>query len=102
MSSVPAARDTAAQMGRNVTLAALDLRQTPALLDSVNQFAYALQEAQQKGIAKARGYAQSFTSIFGSDVPPSYIDLGHFVQLVEQVTGDGGDERSRQCRARRP
>ena len=90
MSSVPSARDTAAQMGRNVTLAALDLRQTPALLDSVNQFAYALQEAQQKGIAKARGYAQSFTSIFGSDVPPSYIDLGHFVQLVEQVAGGGG------------
>jgi len=90
MSSVPSARDTAAQMGRNVTLAALDLRQTPALLDSVNQFAYALQEAQQKGVAKARGYAQSFTSIFGADVPASYIDLGHFVELVEQVAGAGG------------
>ncbi len=89
LSSVPSARETAAQMGRNVTLAALDLRQTPALLDSVNQFAYALQEVQQKGVAKARGYAQSFTSIFGSDAPPSYIDLGHFVQLVQQVTGDG-------------
>jgi hypothetical protein len=89
MSSVPSARDTAAQMGRNVTLAALDLRQTPALLDSVNQFAYTLQDAQQKGVAKARGYAQSFTSIFGSDAPPSYIDLGHFIQLVQQVTSDG-------------
>ncbi|HAJ35029.1 MAG TPA: hypothetical protein DCL15_04990 [Chloroflexi bacterium] len=89
LSSVPSARETAAQMGRNVTLAALDLRQTPALLDSVNQFAYTLQEAQQKGVAKARSYAQSFTSIFGSDVPPSYIDLGHFIQLVQQITGGG-------------
>jgi hypothetical protein len=87
--NIPSARDAAAQMGRNVTLAALDLGQTPALLDSVNQYAYALQTAQQKGVAKARSYTQSFTSIFGSEVPPSYIDLGHFVQLVEQVAGGG-------------
>ena len=89
LGSVPSARETAAQMGRNVTLAALDLRQTAALLDSVNQFAYALQEAPQKNVAKARGYAQSFTSIFGAEAPASYIDLGHFVQLVEQVAGSG-------------
>ncbi|MFO7631123.1 MAG: clostripain-related cysteine peptidase, partial [Caldilinea sp.] len=89
MSSVPSASDTAAQMGRNVTLAAIDLGQTPALLDAVNEFAHALQDAQQKNVAKARSYAQSFTSIFGKEVPASYIDLGHFIQLVQQVHGGG-------------
>lgn len=87
--TVPSARDTANQMGRNVTLAALDLGQVPALLDSVNQFAYTLQSGEQRGVAKARSYAQSFTSIFGSDVPASYIDLGNFVQLMQQVGGGG-------------
>ncbi|MBK8799519.1 MAG: hypothetical protein IPM07_25885, partial [Anaerolineales bacterium] len=88
MSSVPSARDAAAQMARGVTLAALDLSQTPALMESVNDYAYALQDAQARGVAKARSYAQSFTSIFGSQVPPSYIDLGNFVQLVQQTSDD--------------
>jgi hypothetical protein len=74
-------------MGRNVTLAALDLTQTPAILDAVNEFSFALQDTQQKQVAKSRSYAQSFTSIFGQDVPASYIDLGHFVRLVQQSSG---------------
>jgi hypothetical protein len=43
--------------------------------------------SQQK-VAKARSYAQSFTSIFGEEVPPSYIDLGNFVQLLKKQTSD--------------
>lgn len=87
--SVPSARDTANQMGRSVTLAALDLGQVPALMDSVNQLAYTMQEAEQRGVAKARSYAQSFTSIFGNQVPASYIDLGNFIQLTQQVSRGG-------------
>ena len=41
----------------------------------------------QRAIAQARSYAQSFTSIFGKDVPPSYIDLGHFAQLAGRTSG---------------
>ncbi|GIK71184.1 MAG: hypothetical protein BroJett021_01720 [Chloroflexota bacterium] len=88
MGSVPSARETAAQMARNVTLAALDLRQTPALLQAINEYAHVLQNVNQRDVAKARSYAQSFTSIFGANVPASYIDLGHFINLVLQV-GDG-------------
>ena len=40
-------------------------------------------------MAKARQYAQSYTSIFGSEVPPSYIDLGSFAGLVKKVGGGG-------------
>jgi hypothetical protein len=56
----------------------------PALMESVNQLAFNLQGEDQKTVAKARNHAQSYTSIFGSRVPPSYIDLGNFVQLLKQ------------------
>ncbi len=74
-------------MIRDITLAAVDLEALPAVVESFNDLAYALQEADAKDIAQARSYAQSFTSIFGKDVPPSYIDLGHFAQLAARTSG---------------
>jgi hypothetical protein len=73
------------QMGENSTLAALDLSAMPSLMDSINALSYALQQANQREVARARTYAQSFTSVFGGEVPPSYIDLGSFVQLLKQT-----------------
>ena len=60
----------------------------PALNAAVNQLALALQGVDQRAVAKARSYAQPFTSIFGSDVPQSYIDLGNFALLAAQQTRD--------------
>ncbi|MCB0253280.1 MAG: hypothetical protein KDI55_06085, partial [Anaerolineae bacterium] len=80
------AAQVAQQLESNITLSAIDLSAMPELNASVNQLALALQEADQRAVAKARSYAQPFTSIFGSDVPPSYIDLGHFAQLAAQET----------------
>ncbi len=83
---------TAAQLTREleqaVTLTAVDLEAIPALMDSFNSLSLALQGANQQAIAKARTYAQSYTSVFGSDVPPSYIDLGNFAQLAAEASGD--------------
>jgi hypothetical protein len=39
-------------------------------------------------VAQARSYAQSYTSIFGTNVPPSFIDLGHFAALTYKYSGD--------------
>ncbi|MBN1979348.1 MAG: hypothetical protein JW918_18275 [Anaerolineae bacterium] len=78
----------AQQMAQNVTLAAVDLQAVPELLDSVNDLSYALQGEKQIVVARARSYAQSFTSVFGRTIPPSYIDLGHFTQLVRQESRD--------------
>jgi hypothetical protein len=86
IASVPTAAQVAQQLGQNMTLTAADMAALPTLLDSVNALAYALQNVDQGGVAKARTYTQSFTSIF-ADVPPSYIDLGHFAQLLTQATG---------------
>ncbi|MGQ9599463.1 MAG: clostripain-related cysteine peptidase, partial [Anaerolineae bacterium] len=84
---LPTAEQLAQQMQDSVTLAAVDLQQIPALMNRVNELAYALQETGQKGIAKARSYAQSFTSVFGQEVPPSYLDLGHLAQVLKAETG---------------
>lgn len=77
-------RQLAAQLGRNVTLTAVDLSALPALMESVNNFAVSLQDENQSVVASARTYAQSFTNIFSKDGPAPYIDLGHFAQLIQR------------------
>jgi hypothetical protein len=47
-----------------------------------------LQNEDQQLVAEARRYAQSYTSIFGREVPPAYIDLGHFAILIANNTSD--------------
>lgn len=87
--SAPSAEQVASEMRQKVTLSAVDLGAMPALMDSVNELSHALQEINQKQVAQARSYAQSYTSIFGPQVPASYIDLGHFVQLLQQQGASG-------------
>lgn len=75
-------------VGKNATLSAIDLSKVPALMDSLDDFSYALQNTDQSLVAAARNYALSFTSIFGRSVPPSYIDLGNFAAIIRQETRD--------------
>ncbi len=86
-SSEPSAEQLAQEMEQDVTLTAVDLAALPGLLDSVNNFSFALQSADQSIVARARTYAQSFTNIFGKDVPPPYIDLGHSAMLLQRKSG---------------
>lgn len=92
--SGPSIEQLTAQLGRNITLTAADLSKMPALTESVNDFALALQQVNQRGVAQARSYAQSFTSVFGGEVPPSYIDLANFAQLTVRATRDQGVSRA--------
>ena len=78
------ASQLAREIGQDATLAAVDLSKVPALMGSVNDLSYAMQSADQSEIASARSYALSFTSVFGKSVPPAYIDLGSFVQILKQ------------------
>jgi len=82
------AEQVAAQLEQNVTLAAVDLSQMPASIDGLNKFALYLRGMDQRAVAKARTHAQSFTSIFGQQVPASYIDMAHFAALLVRETGD--------------
>jgi hypothetical protein len=81
-SAAPSAAQVAQELGQDVTLTAIDLQAIPAVVSGLNNYALALQQTDQRTIAQARSYAQPFTSIFGKSVPPSYLDLGHFVLLL--------------------
>jgi hypothetical protein len=82
------AQQLATQLEQNITLTAVNLEDLPLLLNAVNQFAYHMQSLDQRAVAQARSYAQSYTSIFGTNVPPSFIDLGHFAALTAKYAGD--------------
>ena len=87
--AAPSAQEVAKEMEQDVTLTAFDLSKTAALNQAVNTFVNTLQGIDQKAVAKARSYAQSYTSIFGEEVPPSYIDLNNFTQLLQQMGASG-------------
>lgn len=82
------ANQVISMVGKNATLSAIDMAKVPALMANLNDLAYALQNTNQSTVAAARSYAQSFTSLFGQQVPPSYIDLGSFVQILRQESRD--------------
>jgi hypothetical protein len=77
-------RQLSNQLGKSVTLTAADMDAVPGLMDSVNRLAFVLQKDNQSVVAQVRTYAQSYTSIFGEKVPPSYIDLGNFAQMLQK------------------
>jgi hypothetical protein len=88
------ASQLASQLEQNITLTAVDLTQLPVLNESFNAFVYVLQSIDQRAVASARSYTQSYTSIFGRQVPPSYIDLGHFVQMVAKYSNNSNIQRA--------
>jgi len=75
------------------TLSAIDLDQYTNVTTALNDLAYKLQFVDQTTLAYARSYAQSFDNIFAdeksqNEIPPSYIDLGHFVQIIHSLAAD--------------
>ncbi len=82
------ARQVAQKMADGATLSAVDLQAFPGLMDALNQLSFALQRANQKAVAKARSYAQSYTSVFGRNARPSYLDLGNFVRILQREVKD--------------
>ncbi len=80
--------DAAAAISPDTTLAAIDLGQIAPLNTALDTFVGTLQIIDQNAVAEARTYAQSFESVFGEEFPSPYIDLGHFVQLIQSRTDD--------------
>jgi tetratricopeptide (TPR) repeat protein len=82
------AQQVAADMSVDITLSAIDLSQIVALNEAMNQLVMALTYVDQSSVAAARAYAQSYTSVFDKDLPDSFYDLGNFVELLMDETGD--------------
>lgn len=72
----------------DITLAAVDLSQMSNLHMALDDFTADLAGLDQTSVAEARAYAQAYNSpIVGAvdeNLPSSYIDLGHFAQLIEE------------------
>ncbi len=90
------AESVAAGLIQETTLSAIDLTTIQDLNAALNELAVALMAVDQSVVAEARAYAQSYTSIFGDDVPPSYIDLGHFLDLLIESVDDENVTRTTQ------
>ena len=82
------AASVAADMSKDITLTTVDLSTFQNLNGAINKLAVALTGVDQELVAQARAYAQSYTSVFGDNDPPSYIDLGHFVDLLLENIDD--------------
>ncbi len=81
---VAPAQDVASELGRGVTLSALDLSALPGILQALDNLVSAMTSVDNARVAEARTYAQSYTTIFGEGSPPSFIDLVNFAQLLAQ------------------
>ncbi len=82
------AEDVATDMSQDITLSAIDLSSISPLNLALNEFVQAIGNADQSSVAAARSYSQSYTSVFDKGIPDSFIDLGHFVQLAADESGD--------------
>lgn len=80
--------EVAQAMGKDVTLTAVRLAAIPAVNAAVDNLTTALVGVDPEAVAQARAYAQSFESVFGEGPPSPYIDLGHFLQLMIEVTNN--------------
>lgn len=78
------AEEVGAAASRDVTLTAVDLKQLPAYMTALNDFAFALTAVDPTAVAQARAYAQSFENVFGEETTPSYLDVGNFAKLVAE------------------
>jgi hypothetical protein len=87
------AQEVVEELGRASTMSTVDLSKVRDLAAALNELAVAMVDVDQSLVAEARAYAQSYASIFSSDdpnaeVPPSFIDLGNFVDLLLTVVDD--------------
>jgi hypothetical protein len=86
--TVFSAEELAAEEGKGVTLSATDLSAMPNVITALNNLVIAISLLDQGQVAQARSYAQSYTSVFGDELPPSYIDMVNFALIVNESAAD--------------
>ncbi|HXV98057.1 MAG TPA: clostripain-related cysteine peptidase, partial [Anaerolineae bacterium] len=74
--------------GQDVTLTAVDLAAIADVNAAVDNLTATLVNIDPQIVAEARAYAQPFESVFGEEYPSPYVDLGHLMQLLVELSGD--------------
>ncbi len=75
----------AEELSGDITLSAIDLSKLEGINGTLNELVMALSDENQKKVSQVRAYTQSYTNIFDKDLSPSFIDLGHFANLVAET-----------------
>lgn len=78
------ADQVAREINKSVTLSAVDLGELSGVVRALDSLLLELTMVQQKDVARARTYAQSFENVFAETSPKArpYIDLGHWALLL--------------------
>ncbi len=79
--------EVAYEMSIDITMTVVNLEALPYLNAALNSLAYEMTFIDQAIVARARAYAQSYYNIYGSNVPPAFIDLGNFASLLVAESG---------------
>jgi clostripain len=74
----------AKEESKTVTLAAIDLSQIPAVINSLDNMITPLSKINQKIVAGSRSHAKAYENVFGEDYPAPYIDLSNFAKLIQK------------------
>ncbi len=86
LTQVRATPDEINQEESTTTLSAIESARVPDVIGAMNQFVSAAASINQATVAKARTYTRSYYSLFGEDVPPSFIDLENFSEVLTSMT----------------
>ena len=99
--SVLAQRATAAEIQEiesGTTLSAIDSARVPDVITAMNQFISTIAAVDQTWVAQGREYARGYYSIFGEDVPSSFIDLGNFAEIMATTNDPAIQQANEQLR----
>jgi hypothetical protein len=83
-----ASSEEIAQEESTTTLSAIESARVPDLIGAMNQFVSAIADIDQSLVAEARTYTRRYFSLFGEEVSPSFIDLGHFAEVLALRTDE--------------
>ncbi len=81
------------------TLSAIDSARMPDVINSMNQFITTISVIDQEWVAQGRAYSRGYYSIFGEDVPPAFIDLGNFAEIMASTNDPAIQQASDQLHA---
>jgi hypothetical protein len=79
-------------IGSEATIAAIDLGKLDGVTKSLDSFVIELVSENQKTIAEARGFTQSYSSVFGDEYPSPYLDICHFALIISGVSEKTGNK----------
>lgn len=88
LTEVRATPDEINQEESTTTLSAIESARVPDVIGAMNQFVSAVAFIDQGIVAEARTYARSYSSLFGEEASPSFIDIGNFSDVLTDMTDD--------------